>query len=89
MREVVVHEVVHQWGVNPPPSSANVNVGHCLEQRYQHDGKYCLMHMPYHDAAHNSEFSDGLVALHYRRQNNMVDSEHITIRHATEPVPTQ
>lgn len=89
MKEVVVHEIGHQWKVNQAPASSSVNLGHCLEERYQQDGKYCLMHMPFNDPGHNPEFGDGAVALHYRNQNSAIDSEYITIRRALEPVPVQ
>ena len=85
-REVVVHEMTHQWHVNPT-APAN-SLGHCPHERYQKDGKYCLMHTPYYNHAHNSELGDDEVSLHYEvsPSNNSFDSEYLTIRRASEPL---
>lgn len=86
-REVIVHELTHQWRVNPI-LAAGATSGHCLEQRFQNDGRFCLMHIPVYDPAHNAEFSDGQVSLHYLKTQGNVDSEYVTIRRAAEPAPT-
>jgi hypothetical protein len=85
-REVVVHEITHQWHVN---SQAPANsLGHCATGRYQKDGRYCLMHTPYYNHVHNHELGDDEVALHYEvlPNTNVIDSEYLTIRRAAEPL---
>ncbi len=86
-REVIVHELLHQWKVNPAAGAPTD--GHCAEQRYQHDGHFCLMHQPVYDPNHNGEYSDGAVDLHYRKQAATIDSEYLTIRQKAEPIPVQ
>ena len=84
--EVTLHESVHQWRVNPVPPTATVKVGHCLSQRYQQDGKYCLMHAPFYSQQHNAELGDGLADFHYTVDaSGKVDSEYVHIRQHAEP----
>jgi hypothetical protein len=84
--EVTLHESMHQWAVNPPPTPAGVQVGHCLFQRYQHDDVYCLMHAPYYDPAHNHELGDGVATFHYEvTANGNVHSEYTHVRRHSEP----
>jgi len=85
--EVTTHELVHQWHVNPDATLAGATEGHCLEQDYRAIGAFCLMHAPFYAVAHNGEFGDGLVVLHYRRVTGTVDSEYVTIRAAADPLP--
>jgi hypothetical protein len=87
-RETVVHEITHQWHVNPM-ATAGTNVGHCLSERHQQDGHYCLMHMPFNSLLHNIEWADDEVALHYESAASATaaNSEYFTIRHAPEPLP--
>jgi hypothetical protein len=83
--EVTLHETVHQLRVNTVPP-ANVQVGHCLKERYQMDGKYCHMHAPFYDLAHNGELGDGAADFHYEVDaGGNVDSEYIHIRRHAEP----
>jgi hypothetical protein len=77
--ETTAHETVHFWvhagGVD--------GSGHCLAERWQHDGLNCLLHRPYA----GSGIADGLVDLHYENHGN--DSEYMTVRRAADPVPQQ
>jgi hypothetical protein len=84
-REVVVHELAHQWRVN-----AGSPDGHCLEDAYVLNGTFCGMHRSFYIPAHNPELGDGIILFHYSHpQNAAVDSEYMTIRNAAEPVPQQ
>ena len=83
--EVTLHESVHQWAVNstPPP---NVQVGHCLQQRYQQDGNFCHMRAPFYSLQHNAELGDGQADFHYEVDaSGKVDSEYVHVRRHAEP----
>jgi hypothetical protein len=83
--EVTLHETVHEWGVNPVPPP-NVQVGHCLRERYQTDGRFCHMHAPFYNLLHNPELGDGQADFHYEVDaNGNVDSEYTHIRRHGEP----
>jgi hypothetical protein len=77
--ETTAHETVHFWvhagGVD--------NQGHCSEVSYRDPQLNCLMHTDYHGAGH----ADGIVDLHYLL--NGADSEYMTVRRASDPVPQQ
>jgi hypothetical protein len=75
--ETTAHETVHFW-VHSGGVDGN---GHCLAERWQHDGLNCLLHRPYAGPG----LADGLVELHY--ENHGSDSEYMTVRRAADPVP--
>jgi hypothetical protein len=75
--EVTAHETVHFW-VHDGGADGD---GHCLEERWEHDGLFCLMHEPYAGAG----LADGLVDLHYESKGQ--NSEYMTIRNTADPVP--
>jgi hypothetical protein len=77
--ETTAHETVHFW-VHAGGADGN---GHCVAERWQHDGLNCLLHRPYAGPG----LADGLVELHYEDHGN--DSEYMTIRRAADPVPQQ
>jgi hypothetical protein len=79
--EVTAHETTHLWSHSVHLPSVDGN-GHCLRERYQHDGLECLMHAAYAGGG----LFDGLVALHYESVN---DSEYMWVRREREPVPLQ
>jgi len=76
--EIAAHETVHLW----VRSGGADGSGHCTQERYQHDGLSCLMHVPYAGPG----LADGLVALHYESVRGVVDSEYDDVRTALEPV---
>lgn len=82
--EVSAHELTHQWRTN-----AALPGEHCGEDRYQRDGRWCLMHTPAPPGdVHGRGMADGLAAFHYvRGTSGTVNSEYVTIRDAAEPVP--
>jgi hypothetical protein len=77
--ETTAHETMHFW-VHAGGVDGN---GHCLAERWQHDGLNCLLHRPYAGPG----LADGLVELHY--ENHGGDSEYMTVRRAADPVPQQ
>lgn len=86
-QETTVHELTHQWHTN-----RGFPGEHCTEDRYQHDGLWCLMHQPAQgqDRRNARNTADGLVSLHYRvGPGGVVDSEYRTIRLTPEPIPLQ
>jgi hypothetical protein len=56
--EVLVHEVAHQWAVNP-----NSSDGHCNKMSYANPAKYCQMNSPQATA----QYDDGIVEVSLRR----------------------
>src|SRR5439155_21314716 len=77
--ETTAHETVHFW----VPRGGVDGHGHCAAERWEHDSLNCLMHTPYIGLG----LADGLVDLHY--ENNGADSEYMTVRQASDPVPQQ
>jgi hypothetical protein len=77
--ETTAHETVHFW-VHSGGSDGN---GHCLQVNYSNAALNCLMHEPYTGAG----LADGIVDLHYAQHG--ADSEYMTVRRATDPVPQQ
>ena len=84
-REVVPHELGHQWKVNVASGD-----GHCLSNAYTNDGTFCGMHRSFNLRAHNPELGDGVFLFHYDKpRTGPADSEYLTIRRRPEPVPQQ
>lgn len=84
-REVLIHELTHQWRVN------NGGQGHCdLTGRRQdrrmwdHSGLLCTMTSKLYPSL---ESTDGIVGFHYVKENGVVDSELTFVRQRPEPVP--
>jgi hypothetical protein len=77
--EVLVHELAHQWNVNP-----NYIVGECTQNSYADSTRYCQMNSPENSA----QYDDTKVKFHYVGTTPMnADSEYMTIRRADEPKP--
>ncbi len=76
--EVLVHEVAHQWSVNPGYPD-----GHCDKKSY--DGlQWCQMDSP----QNTGTYGDGIIKFHYAGATEAsADSEYITIRKTGEPKP--
>lgn len=79
--ETTAHEAVHLW----VHTGGADNTGHCAAQSYANANLNCLMHTPYTDRTLG--LADGIVDMHYT--NHGADSEYMTIRRATDPVPLQ
>jgi hypothetical protein len=80
--ETVVHEIAHQWDVNPPEATTG---GHCNQTVYPtHPTPTagCIMH-----AVSDANANDNVAAFHYVNNAGVVDSEYITIRSAPDPLP--
>jgi hypothetical protein len=77
----MAHELTHQWSVNV----ATDPTGHCHEQSYLMNGDVCLMNAAYLASAQANQIDAGRVSLHYL--NHGADSEYLTIRNQTEPIP--
>jgi len=80
----VAHELTHQWRVNHQTASSG---GHCSAQSYLGNGDICLMSADFPGGASANQIDLGLLTLHYL--NHGLDSEYITIRTTSEPVPQQ
>lgn len=77
--EVLVHELAHQWNVNP-----NYVDHECDKNSYTFPTKYCQMNSPENSA----QYDDGQVKFHYvGSAPRDADSEYMTIRKAGEPRP--
>ena len=78
--EVLVHELAHQWSVNP--SYPN---GECTQNMYA-NAKYCQMNSP----NNTGQFDDDIVQFHYvGTAPSTADSEYMTMRLQQEPKKTQ
>ncbi|MHB9001233.1 MAG: hypothetical protein ACYC7A_13025 [Thermoanaerobaculia bacterium] len=84
--EAVVHELAHQWRVNPEPMEAS---GHCnlaLNAVQQAFGTNLQCTMTFGtDGLNNSHV--GFHYVEYPAGSNQFDSEYLRIRQRTEPVP--
>ena len=80
--EATAHETTHFWIHRARTTSMDAQ-GHCVAQRFQHDGLQCLMHTPYA----GSGLYDGQVFLHYDSHGG--DSEYMWVRREADPVPQQ
>jgi len=86
--EAVVHELAHQWRVNP---STTFPGGHCdspaptVRLMYNHQGNKCTMTSSIYG---DPEASDGIVGFHYfKAPDGKPDSEYLRIRQRLEPIP--
>lgn len=77
--ETTAHETVHFW-VHTGGVDSN---GHCSQVSYRSSTLNCLMHQPYRGAG----LADGVVDLHYAQHG--ADSEYMTVRRTSDPVPQQ
>jgi hypothetical protein len=92
LREVLVHELTHQWKVNPSPG--NTASGHCnlvqsgtggaALKMWQDREKTCTMTYGTDEGAQGT---DGVVGFHYVTRNGSPDSEFLHIRQRPEPIP--
>lgn len=94
--EAMVHEMAHQWRVNPsgPLNSAG---GHCnhitglvpatepAAHMWDHRDEICEMTSNLYDDADGVD--DGIVGFHYLKLNGQPHSEFLTIRERAEPIP--
>jgi hypothetical protein len=80
--EVTAHETTHFW-VHSARTSSMDSEGHCVAERYEHDGLECLLHVPYVGVG----LYDGRVDLHY--ESHGADSEYMWVRREADPVPLQ
>jgi len=80
--ETVVHEIAHQYDVNPPESTTG---GHCNNTVYPlhpSPNAGCVMH-----AVSDANSNDNIVVFHYITNAAGIDSEYITIRSSPDPLP--
>jgi hypothetical protein len=89
--EATLHELTHQWRVNPVTPSGNNAGGHCdtalpaTQHIYNQTHLLCTMTGTVYSSP---EASDGIVGFHYLKQNGKpTDSEFLRIRWRLEPVP--
>jgi hypothetical protein len=90
--EAAVHELAHQWLVNPTPQ--NAAQGHCNlalpgndQRMYDHHDLQCTMTSHVYNPS-NAESSDGIVGFHYYvKAGQPRHSEYLHIRRRPEPVP--
>jgi len=86
--ENTAHELTHQWRVNTSPvPPGGEGLGHCNENSFDNPRMLCHMHVDWDDARHNIERGDGVMTLHYVKRGTVVDSEYLTVRRASEPMP--
>lgn len=77
--EVLVHEMAHQWNVNPTGTD-----GHCTQASHLDVGKACLMN----SSTPAGQIDDGYVAFHYAAgAATGASSEYLDVRRAPEPRP--
>lgn len=90
-REAMVHELAHQWRVNP--TANNSATGHCdralgvVQHIYSSPDLKCAMTYDLYGNPNDPERNDGVVGFHYVHTSNGRDSEYIRIRERAEPVP--
>ena len=91
LAEAVVHEMSHQWRVNPPSSTTG---GHCdsglpnnqTRKMFDHPDKSCSMTSG--GLLYTSPAAyDNIVGFHYVGSGSAANSEFLTIRRRPEPVP--
>jgi hypothetical protein len=80
------HELTHQWGVNRTGTHIG---GHCSEMAYAGGGDVCLMNGTFFASAPATQLDQGKATLHYISSSSGVDSELVTIRQQSEPIPQQ
>jgi hypothetical protein len=89
--EAAVHELAHQWRVNPVPSDQG---GHCdgtvlprvAKSIYNRPKNECNMSSTLYFLS-NQNGSDGVVGFHYLVVGSERDSEYLRFRRRAEPVP--
>jgi len=96
-REVLAHELGHQWLVNDqwfvPHTPSSTPGGHCNVATgadrfmYNHSGLRCIMHSALYGDTSDSSVADGIVAFHFIKIGGQNDSEYLRIRRRAEPVP--
>jgi len=90
-REALVHELAHQWRVNP--TANQMASGHCdlalaaVQYIYDKPTLKCAMTYNLYGNPDDPERSDGVVGFHYAHTSHGPDSEYLRIRQRAEPVP--
>jgi hypothetical protein len=94
LREATVHELAHQWLVNPLTPTLH---GHCdqifafggfpfVQFMFDHPNLQCTMTSTW--PASSSQLNDGIVGFHYIHLTGIgAHSEYLTIRRRPEPTP--
>lgn len=79
----LVHEMAHQWHVNP-----NYQDGHCNQTAYTNPSIFPTMYCEMNSAQNNGQYGDGVIRFHYTGSSpQTADSEYMDIRKTPEPKP--
>jgi len=81
--ETLVHEMAHQWQVNP-----GYGDGHCNQTAYTNPSAFATMYCEMNSAQNSGQYGDGIIRFHYTGNSpQTADSEYMDIRKTPEPKP--